>query len=162
MLKSSAFTLIEISVVILIIMILIGIGLFGFGNQLTYIRDLKKISTLNNLANNLTDYFIKVNQYPPFQDSAPLWVNLKSAFISQGIYFNFPTDGFYEYIPCTDFPTDSFVNHFILRTKLEQEIAKAPQLYQQSYNSSTIPEAWNCSPSIVDCSASLNYYCLIQ
>lgn len=159
------FTLIEITLAILMILILALLVTKGFSSQLLQTEDLKRISYLNVIANSLVDYFVKSNQFPPDQDSSPLWANLKNYFLATNVFFNLPGESGYEYFPCTDLPpfnkSISPINHFILRVKLNQPFDKSPKLYDNSYNSSTIPSGWDCS-SLVNCSAADSYYCLLQ
>jgi hypothetical protein len=66
----------------------------------------------------------------------------------------------YEYYPCMD--DKKTVNHFILRTRLEQTEAAAPNLYKESYNYSTIPVGWNCFGAKIFCQAFNREYCIVQ
>lgn len=165
------FTLIEITIVLLIIGILAGIVLINIGNQSVQARDAKRVSDLRNLSTYLVQYLSKQGHFPEQYDSSDnnnqIWPNLNNSFFSAGILVQLPQPpafiNKYEYFPCFDsgILSSTTINRFILRTKLEQKYNEAPRFYEGTYNSSTIPNGWNCSSS-VNCSVLSNFYCLIQ
>ncbi len=161
------FTLIEMAVVLLIIGILAGIVLRNIGGQAIQARDAKRVGDLRILSNYLAQYMAKTGEFPSSADSSPDWPNLSLAFSEVGISINLPTPPAgapYEYFPCTDSGTFGSqgvpVNHFILRTQLEQTFNQAPRAYEGTYNSSSAP--WSCSEANINCSADERYYCLTQ
>jgi prepilin-type N-terminal cleavage/methylation domain-containing protein len=149
--KSRGFTLIEMSVVLLIIGILAGIVLRNIGGQSAQTRDMKRVGDLRNLTNYLATYQSKVGYFPTSSsNSGNDWSSLQTAFQAVGMNMQLPKPASgdpYEYYPCTDDSSGSnIVNHFILRTRLEQTAEAAPNLYKESYNSSSPPNGWACAP----------------
>jgi general secretion pathway protein G len=160
------FTLIEMAVVLLIIGILAGIVLRNIGGQSIQARDTKRIADIRILSNYLAQYLAKQGQFPSLSDTSVSWSNLNTAFSNAGIFVNLPKPPAgepYVYYTCND--GVSFVNHFILRARLEQSQSQAPAVYEGTYDASTPPSGWTCNSPAgypFDCRASQRYYCITQ
>lgn len=168
--KKLAFTLIEMSVVLLIIGILAGIVLRNIGSQGVVARDTKRTSDLTILGTMLVQYSNAMGQFPTTNASATNngWTNnFVNAFRQANLSTQLPlppsgaSSDIYEYFPCS-LGANNPMSHFILRAKLEQTASAAPNIYKNSYNSSSPPAGWLCVPSSIDCSQSNNYFCYTQ
>ncbi len=157
------FTLIEMAVVLLIIGILAGVILTNIGGQSIQARDTQKIGHLRNISLYLVQYMAKFGGFP-IVSSTNRWDELVEKLEDVGAR-NLPTSGF-EYYYCSDLASSvdatteiGLINHFVLKTTLEQPYDKAPKIYEGS--ASSVPSGWACD-STIDCSPSNKYYCLLQ
>jgi prepilin-type N-terminal cleavage/methylation domain-containing protein len=162
------FTLIEMAVVLLIIGILAGIVLRNIGGQSIQARDAKRVGDLRILTNYLAQYLNKQGQFPASSSrSSENWSGLKEAFERVNMNINLPQPSAgdpYEYWACSDVGSTT-INHFILRTRLEQNATEAPRVYEGTYDSATLPSGWRCaglSDDSLNCSKSERYYCITQ
>ena len=169
--KQKAFTLIELAIVLLVLGTLAGLMLRNVGMYTVQARDAKRKGDLRNLSVNLVQYNSSFGQYP-----APAAIVSELQKIGVANLPSAPrTIESYDYVACMSTGV-TFYNHFILRTRLEQTSSTNPNLYSDSYNSSSLPPGWvNCSAvsfngnntttftgTIIDCSANNNYYCVAQ
>jgi general secretion pathway protein G len=161
------FTLIEMTVVLFIIGILAGIVLRNIGGQSVQARDSRRISDIRIISNYLAQYLAKQGQFPSNPDhSGSGWSALSTALNNAGIVVNLPRPPAgdpYVYYPCSDI--GGIINHFIIRTRLEQSQTQAPAIYEGSYNNAGAPSGWTCnSPAgqSLNCSWANRYYCITE
>ena len=119
-LRSRAFTLIELIVVIAIIGLLTGIIMTNFGPSRGKARDTKRISDLSHLQLALELYFDRCRQYPPSINDTTVTSSTCPPSITLGSYISVipaaPASGTYDY--AVHDSSGSLID-YVLHSKLE-------------------------------------------